>query len=84
MPHHGHSTIILIVRVGGIVGELPTCGSRLTFLFSTLLLMVTELGIVAAFHGVGLPAWSGMKTPPSSECSTVVPAFLPKVRVSLM
>ena len=27
LSHHEHSSMVFIVRVGGIIGELSTCGS---------------------------------------------------------
>ena len=82
MPHHGHSTIILIIGVGGVVGKLTTCGSRLTLLLLELLVMA-KFAAISTFYRIDLLAWSSMKTPPSVERSTVVPAFLLKVGVAL-
>ena len=70
MPHHKHSAMIVIVRVGGVVCEFSVCGGGLTLLFPTLYLIVVELTIVSTLSGIVLTAGSGLIAPPSSGHST--------------
>ena len=66
MPHHKHSATIIVVGVGGVVGELSASEGRLTHLFATLYLVVAKLAIVSTLGGVFLSARTGMIAPPSS------------------
>ena len=43
VPHHKHSATIVVVGVGGVLGELLACEGRLTLLFVTLCLVVAKL-----------------------------------------
>ena len=66
MPHYKHVGTIVVVGVGGIVGELSTCEDSLTLLFAALCLVMAKFSIVSALGGVALTARSGMVAPPSS------------------
>ena len=69
MPHYKHFATIIIVGIGGVVGELSTCDDRLTLLFATLCLIVAKLATISALGRVVLTARSGMAAPPSSRRS---------------
>ena len=66
MPHHKHSATIVVVGVGGVLGELSACEGRLTLLFATLSLVIPKLATISALCGVVLTAQYGMAAPPSS------------------
>ena len=84
MPHYEHSTIFFKVRVGGVTGELSTCGKRLTFCLSAVPLVVVEHSTIVVFHNIFLSPCFGVKAHPSSESSTGVSDFLSKVWISFM
>ena len=66
MPHYKHFAMIVIVSVGGVVGELSACEGQLALLFATLCLVVAKLTTVSALSGVVLTTLSDMVAPPSS------------------
>ena len=57
MPHYKHSVTIVVVGVGGVVGEFST------LLFATLCLVVAKLATISALGGVILTTQSGMIAP---------------------
>ena len=57
--------MIVVVGVGGVVGELSACEGRLTLLLVTLSIVVAKLAILSALGGVVLTARSGMAASPS-------------------
>ena len=52
MSHCEQFAMVIIVRVGGIIRELSTCGTRLTLPVFTLFFMVTDLPtiVVGKWH----------------------------------
>ena len=80
MSHHEHSPMAFIVGVGGVIRELSACGSRLTLLLSILFFVVDDFVAVSVFDLL-LSAWTNMEAPPSSEHSSIVSTFLPKLGI---
>ena len=64
MSHHKHSSMVVIVGVGGIIGELSACVSRHTLPLSALSFMVADFTAISAFSWVVLSAWTIVKPPP--------------------
>ena len=81
ISHHEHSEMVIIVGVGGVIGDFSACGSRLMLLLSGFFFVVADFTTIPAFDSVVLSAWTGMEAPSSSKCSSVVFAFLPKLGV---
>ena len=57
---------MVVIGVGGIVGELSTCESQLALLFATLSLVVAKIATISTLSKVVLTTRLGMATPPSS------------------
>ena len=63
MPHFEHSSMVIIVGVRGILGELSACRRGLTLLPLTLLFMVANFSTVFAFDGLFCLLGSAWKLP---------------------
>ena len=82
ISHHEHSAMIFIHRVGGVIGELSVCGSRLTLFLSALFFVVVNFTTILAFDWLNcLSTWTGMEPPSYFERSSIVSNFLPKLWV---
>ena len=77
MSHDEHLAMVVIVGVSDVIGELSTCGSRLTYLLLTLFFVVADFTAISTFDWV-LSAWTGTEALPSSERSYIVYVFLLK------
>ena len=60
MSHDEHSAMIVIVGVGGVIGELSASGSRLVHLLSTLFFILADF-VVQYLHSIEFcrlgPSW---------------------------
>ena len=72
----------MLVNIRKVTVELSTCKSRLSFLLSTLLVMLAELATIVAFHMVDLSTWSSLEAPLLPKVSSVF-RFLAKIRSCL-
>ena len=58
-----HYATIVVVGVGGVIGELSNCEGRLALLFATLCLIVAKLATVSALGVLVLTAQSAWLFP---------------------
>ena len=84
MTHYEHSTLVIIVRICGIIPELSAGRNRLSFLLSALLFVVMEFSRVPTFDRVVFVARSGRMAPPSTELPRSVPGPLLMVGIAFL